>query len=105
MKTMYKAGTNVTCIGTFILSAIAEEGFLEFDPFERGQVEMNEEQNGSELTEVTRDGKEKEFDGFSVGDFFTLSGIFEVERSNNIFTKIRVGNQVVSVPNHKVMEV
>lgn len=102
---MYKTGTKVSCIGTFILSAIAEEGFLEFDPFERGQVEMNEEQNGSELTEVTRDGREKEFDGFSVGDFFTLSGVFEVERSNDIFTKIKVGNQLFSVPNHKIMEV
>lgn len=102
---MFEPGEKVSIIGTFILSAIAEEGFLEFDPFERGQVEMNEEQNGSELTEVTRDGKEKEFDGFSVGDFFALSGVFEVERSNDIFTKIKVGNQLVSVPNHKIMEV
>ena len=59
---MFEPGEKVSIIGTFILSAIAEEGFLEFDPFERGQIEMNNEQNSSELIEVTASGKEKEFD-------------------------------------------
>ena len=102
---MFEPGEKVSIIGTFILSAIAEEGFLEFDPFERGQIEMNNEQNSSELIEVTASGKEKEFDGFNIGDFFALSGTFEVERSNDVFTKIKVGNQLISVPNHKIMEV
>ena len=102
---MFEPGEKVSIIGTFILSSIAEEGFLEFDPFERGQIEMNNEQNSSELIEVTASGKEKEFDGFNIGDFFVLSGTFEVERSNDVFTKIKVGDQLISVPNHKIMEV
>ena len=47
----------------------------------------------------------KEFDGFQVGDFFSLNGKYKVLRSNELFTKIELENHMLSLPNHKLMEV
>lgn len=101
---MFKENGFVTCIGTFRLIHIDDE-YLELDPFERGHVAINEAQEKSGLIEVTENGTPKEFDGFAIGDFFQLNGQFQIVRSNETFTKIMVGDQMVSVPNHKIMEV
>lgn len=101
---MFKENSLVTCIGIFRLITIGEE-YLELDPFERGHIEVNEKQTQEGLIGVAEDGTPKEFDGFMVGDFFRLNGEFQVVRSNDIFTKIMVGSQMISVPNHKLMEV
>lgn len=101
---MFKENSLVTCIGIFQLATISEE-YLEFDPFERGHIEVNQAQVETGFIEVTEDGTPKEFDGFTVGDFFRLNGEFQVVRSNDVFTKIMVGSQMISVPNHKMMEV
>lgn len=101
---MFKENSLVTCIGIFQLATISEE-YLELDPFERGHVELNQTQVENGFIEVTEAGTPKAFDGFTVGDFFQLNGTFQVVRSNDVFTKIMVGSQMISVPNHKLMEV
>lgn len=101
---MFKDNIFVSCIGIFQLVSISPE-YLEFDPFERGNIEVNETQVENGFIEVTENGTPKEYDGFTVGDFFKLCGKYKVIRSNEIFTKIMVGDQMVSIPNHKLEEV
>lgn len=100
---MFKENSLVTCIGIFRLETISEE-YLELDPFERGHIAVNEKQIQEGFIEVTEDGTPKAFDGFTVGDFFQLNGTYQVVRSNAVFTKMMVGDQMVSIPNHKLQE-
>ncbi|HLQ40536.1 MAG TPA: hypothetical protein VK118_06190 [Tetragenococcus sp.] len=101
---MFAEGKKLEVIGKFHVVDINGE-YIQLDPFEFGQVDMSEkyEQNG--FTEIDKDGNAKEFDGFQLGDFISLNGQFKVVRSNDIFTKFMVGEQLVSVPNHKLLEV
>lgn len=101
---MFKTGTFVTAIGSFIVKTIGDE-YVEFDPFGKGGVEITENYVENGFSEITSDGVEKEFDGFNVGDFFKLNGKYEVIRSNEIFTKVKAGDYMLSIPNHKLMEV
>lgn len=82
-----------------------KDGYIEFDPFEKGNVETTNEYTQKGVVELTRDGTMKDFDGWKVGDFFKLSGEFEVARSNEIFTKVKIGDKLISIPNHKIWEV
>lgn len=86
---MFKEGSNVKILGVFEVSKIGEE-YIELDPFEKEDVEAEELRAGMPITD------------FSVGQFFKLSGSFKVVRSNEIFTKLKIGSQLVSVPNSKV---
>lgn len=101
---MFDDNQQVLVIGSFRVKDI-KDGYIELDPFEKGHVEstIDYQQNG--FAEINEDGTAKAFDGWQVGDFFKLQGTFDVERSNGIFTKLRVGNDLVSIPNHKLMEV
>lgn len=101
---MFKTGTLVTAIGSFIVKNVSDE-YVEFDPFGKGGVEITENYVENGFSEITADGIEKEFDGFTVGDFFKLNGKYEVIRSNDIFTKVKAGDHMLSIPNHKLMEV
>lgn len=61
-------------------------------------------QNG--YKEYDAAGSEKAFDGFAEGDFFKFGGELDVVRSNDIFTKLKVDDgTLISVPNHKILEV
>lgn len=101
---MFKEGMKVTAIGSFIVKAINEE-YVEFDPFGKGETDLTAKYEENGFAEITKDGLEKEFDGFKVGDFFKLNGKYEVIRSNDIFTKVKAGDYMLSIPNHKLMEV
>lgn len=101
---MFKTGTFVTAIGSFTVKTIGDE-YIEFDPFGKGGVEITEQYVADGFSEIAADGVEKDFDGFSVGDFFKLNGKYEVIRSNDIFTKVKAGDYMLSLPNHKLMEV
>ena len=59
----------------------------------------------SSIGELNANGSAKEFDGFSVGDFFKFNGEYEYVRQNEVFVKAMVEGQMVSVPLHKVQEV
>lgn len=101
---MFKKGQKVKIHGKFIVKTIGDE-FVELDSYLQGGLPSLEKFEKQGFTEVTESGAVKNFDGFTVGDFFALDGTFNVVRSNEIFCKLMVGNQMVSVPNHKVMEV
>ena len=101
---MFKTGTLVTAIGSFIVKNNGDE-YIEFDSFGKGGVEITENYDENGFSEITAEGIEKEFDGFAVGDFFKLNGKYEVIRSNDIFTKVKAGDYMLSLPNHKLLEV
>ena len=90
--------------GVFVVTKIGEE-FVEMDPYLQGSKETADQFKENGFKEVTAKGNVKEFDGFQVGDFFSLSGEFEVIRSNEIFSKVMIDGQMISLPNHKLMEV
>lgn len=100
---MFKEGQKVVVHGKFIVKTIGNE-FVELDPYLQGGIPSTEKFEQQGFTEVTESGEVKHFDGFAVGDFFALNGTFSVVRSNEIFCKLMVGEQMVSVPIHKVME-
>lgn len=90
--------------GKFIVKKVGEE-FVELDPYLEGYSPTAKQFEQAGFTEVTEDGAVKVFDGFSVGDFFALDGEYAVVRTNDIFCKLMVGEQMVSVPLSKVSEV
>lgn len=100
---MFELGQKVTAIGVFQVITIGEE-FVEMDAFGKGTVENYQLYESNGFKEVTATGAVKEFDGFQVGDFFILTSQYEVIRSNEVFTKIDCGGQMLSLPNHKLME-
>lgn len=101
---MFKKGQKVKIHGKFIVKTIGDE-FVELDPYLQGGLPSLEKFEKQGFTEVTESGQVKDFDGFAVGDFFALDGTFSVVRSNEIFCKLMAGNQMVSVPINKVLEV
>ena len=101
---MFKEKQYVELIGSFSVKEIKED-YIELDPFEKGHLDRTEKYLKDGYQEINQDGSDKEFDGWQVGDFFKLNGSFEVARSNDIFTKVKVGNFLVSIPNHKIIEV
>lgn len=101
---MFKEGSYVTANGTFQVKAVGEE-YIEFDPYGVGEVSNVSRYEEDGFKEVTENGLPKEFDGFQVGDFFSLNGKYKVLRSNELFTKIELENHMLSLPNHKLMEV
>ncbi|WP_375180109.1 hypothetical protein [Enterococcus rotai] len=101
---MFKEKQFVTAIGIFVVKAINDE-YIELDPFEKGSVDIANEYRENGYSELSADGKTKPFDGFSIGDFFKLDGKYKVVRSNEVFTKIELENQLLSLPNHKLLEV
>lgn len=101
---MFKEKTFVTVIGILKVVGI-EEDFIETDPFGKGTAEAITEYTENGVQELDANGIPKEFDGLQVGDYYQLVGKYEVERSNEVFTKIKVGQYLVSVPNSKLMEV
>lgn len=101
---MFEKGQLVQTIGIFQVIKIGKE-FVKLDAFNKGTVESFQAYEENGFKEVTADGSVKEFDGFDVGDFFALSGSYEVIRSNEIFTKIDCAGQMLSLPNHKLTEV
>lgn len=101
---MFKEGQKVKVHGKYIVKTIGDE-FVELDPYLQGGIPSTEKFEEQGFTEVTENGEVKQFDGFAVGDFFALDGTFSVVRSNDIFCKLMVGSQMVSVPINKVLEV
>lgn len=101
---MYRKGQYVSVIGVFIVKAINEE-YAELDPFEKGNIVSTIAYKKNSNTELTEQGRKKEFKDISIGDFFKINGKYQVIKSNEIFTKIKVENYLLSLPNHKLMEV
>lgn len=102
---MHKIGKKVKLIGAFQVRE-KKDDFIIFDSFEKGTIDLTEKYNETGYQEYDAEGKEKDFDGFTEGDFFKFSGELEVIRSNELFTKLKVvDGTIISVPNHKIMEV
>lgn len=101
---MFKEGTYVTTLGVFQVTAVGEE-YVEIDPYGASETVTIEKYKENGFTEVGKDGLPKEFDGWQVGDFFRFDGKYKVLRSNDVFTKIEIDGHMISVPNHKIMEV
>ncbi|GAA3251708.1 Phage protein [Lactococcus lactis subsp. lactis] len=94
----------VKLIGKFKVTAVTDE-FVILEPVNGGTADIQKEVQGSSIAELNADGTSKVFDGFSVGDFFQFAGEYDYIRENEIFAKVNVENQMVSVPLHKVQEV
>lgn len=94
----------VKLIGKFKVTAVTDE-FVILEPVNGGTADIQKEVKGSSIAELNADGTSKVFDGFSVGDFFQFAGEYDYIRENEIFAKVNVENQMVSVPLHKVQEV
>ncbi|EOD7435739.1 hypothetical protein ACJQ40_000171 [Enterococcus faecium] len=101
---MFKQNAYITAHGSFVVKAVNEE-YVELDSFEKGHESAMEIYSEKGLIELNSDGTKKEFDGFSVGDFFQLNGKYKVVRSNSVFTKIELEDYMLSLPNHKLEEV
>ncbi|MDT2705773.1 hypothetical protein [Enterococcus dispar] len=101
---MFKKGQKVKVHGKFVVKTIGDE-FVELDPYLQGGLPSAEKFEKQGFTEVTESGAVKHFDGFAIGDFFALDGTFNVIRSNDVYCKLMVGEQMVSVPISKVLEV
>lgn len=86
----------IETIGKFIVKEITDE-FIQLDPLDKGNETITEKYNDSELN--------KDIDNLEVGDFVELSGEYEAVKSNDLFTKIEIDNQTISLPNSKVLEV
>lgn len=91
-------------MGTFQVRKITDE-FVILEPVNGGTIEFNAKFTKSSIGELNADGSAKDFDGFSVGDFFKFNGEYEFVRQNEVFVKAMVEGHLVSVPMHKVMEV
>lgn len=98
---MFKTGNLVSPIGAFEVREIKPE-YIKVDPFEKGGVSATKQYKANGTIEITADGTEKEFDGYSVCDFFRFDGNYKVIDSDDLFTKVNVNNQVLSFPNHKL---
>lgn len=94
----------VKLIGKFKVTLVTDE-FVILEPVNGGTEDIQKEVQGSSIAELNADGTSKVFDGFSVGDFFQFAGEYDYIRENEIFAKVNVENQMVSVPLHKVQEV
>lgn len=101
---MFKQDEYVTAIGSFIVKTVGDE-YIELDPFGKGDLDITNKYTENGFIELNKEGTEKEFDGFTVGDFFKLNGKYKVIRSNEIFSKIQCGEYMLSLPNHKLMGV
>lgn len=98
---MFEEKTFVTIIGILKVVGI-EEDFIETDPFGKGTSGAITEYTENGFQELDADGLPKDFDGLQAGDFYRLNGKYDVVSSNEVFTKIKVGSFVVSIPNNKV---
>ena len=98
---MLEQGQKVKTIGVFTVAEVQEE-FVELDPFEKGTENKMNSYNEKGTIELTKEGAEKEFDGFQKGDFFVLNGEYSVVRLNDFFAKIMVDDQMVSLPISKL---
>lgn len=102
---MFKEKALLNPIGVFTVGE-TQDDYIEMDPYEKGTVDKLEEYMDNGVIEMTADGNHKDFDGYTKGDFFAFGKTgFSVVRSNEIFTKLQVGDQLLSFPNHKLTEV
>ncbi|MGM0238531.1 hypothetical protein [Enterococcus sp. AZ103] len=102
---MIEVGKKVTLIGAFKVRE-KQDDYIIFDSFEKGTIDLTEKYSEKGYQEYDAEGKEKNFDGFTEGDFFKFNGELEVVRSNELFTKLKViDGTIISVPNHKIVEV
>lgn len=101
---MFKEKDLLIPIGVFTVGE-SKEDYIKMDPYEKGTVDKLKEYNENGVVEMTAEGEKKDFDGYSKGDFFSFGDKgFPVVRSNEIFTKLDVDGQLLSFPNHKLME-
>lgn len=101
---MFKEGSYVETIGLFRVIGLQDD-YVELDPYEKGHEQAFTEFEEKGFEEVDDAGNAKNFDGFEIGDFFHFDGRFEVVRSNELYTKVRVYDHLISLPNHKLLEV
>lgn len=84
--------------GVFVVKSIGDE-YIEMDAYETGNIDMFEKRSDQGTVEY------KESSRVKAGDFLRFSGEYEVERTNDVFTKVRISDQLLSFPNHKIIEV
>lgn len=102
---MLKKGQKVKLIGAFQVRE-KKDDYIIFDSFEKGTIDLIEKYNELGYQKYDAEGKEKDFNGFTEGDFFKFNAALEVVRSNELFTKLKIiDGTIISVPNHKIMEV
>ena len=106
---MFKEKEMLSTIGVFTVVEPYEDekegkDYIQMDPYEKGTVDKLEKYNAQGVLELTEKGEAKDFDGFSTGDFFSFNGSYPVVRSNELFTKLQVGDKLLSFPNSKLME-
>lgn len=98
---MLLPGTKVNILGSFIKADETDE-YLMLDPFEKGDEIETERYKTTKKEIVTCDCHKKKIDE---ADFAKFEGEFEVIRSNEIFSKIKMGSHMISIPNSKLAEV
>lgn len=101
---MIEVGKKITTIGVFTIRDIIGNHVL-LDPFEKGGVEITQDYEENGFDEISRDGTEKEFDGFQKGDFFKFNGKYEVVFSSDLSVSVQLEGYYLSFPVHKVLEV
>lgn len=94
----------VKILGVFVVKAINDE-YIEMDAYETGNTDVFERRQEQGTVEYNSDGSTKDFDGYNIGCFLRFNGEYEVERSNEVFTKVNIDGQLLSFPNHKLSEV
>ncbi len=76
-------------IGVFKVTEITEE-YPILDALDTGVGENHVIEVGATLPNL------------QVGQYVKLTGDYPIERTNDIFTKLKIGNHIVSVPNHRL---
>lgn len=98
---MLTPGTKVKILGSFNKVDETTE-YLMLDPFEKGDEIETERYRATKKEIVTCDCHKEKIDE---ADFTKFEGEFEVIRSNEVFSKIKIGNHMISIPNSKLVEV
>lgn len=106
---MFKESEKLSVIGIFTVVEPHEDtkegkDYVQMDPYEKGSVDKLAHYDSKGVLELKEDGTAKDFDGYTIGDFFSFNGSYPVVRSNEVFTKLQVGDELLSFPNSKLME-
>lgn len=88
-------------IGHFVCKSIGEE-YVEMDSYEHGNINTYDRLEEDGCIKIDNDGTGKDFNEFQEGSFYKFGDRYQVVRSNELFTKVKVGNHLVSFPNHKL---
>ena len=98
---MLTPGNKVKILGSFTSNDETAE-YLMLDPFEKGDHIETEKYNTEGKVSISCDCHKEKLDE---AEFMKFEGEFEVVRSNEVFSKLKVGDHLISIPNSKLVEV